>query len=277
MSATSLQAEAQQFARQILSQSRYGTPRPCPPPLWPTWRYYTGFIQIVIGAWWDIQNGVFSREDFHKRAYQTLRLVEQVGGQVEVEGLDNLAALKTPAILVSNHMSLLETFLIPCFVLPFRPLAIVIKRELLRYPFFGPVLAGLPHIAVSRENPKADYRAVMEQGLEFLKKGHHLLIFPQSTRQIAFSPAELNSLGSKLAHRAVVPLLPLALRTDLHGMGRLMKDFGPIRPERPVRFAFGPHLDTASDPRKSHELSVRFIAEHLREWQMPVLTPSPPT
>ncbi len=272
MNLSSLNMDARRLTERIRLNHAYATPSLSRRPLWPTWRYYAGFLQIVIGAWQDLQNGIFSREDFHKRAVQTLKLVERVGGHVEATGLDRLGILNTSAVLVSNHMSLLETFLIPCFVLPFRPLAVVIKRELLRYPFFGPVLRGLPHIAVSRENPKADYRAVMEQGLQLLQKGHHLLIFPQSTRQIAFSPAEFNSLGAKLAGRAAVPLIPLALQTDLHGIGRWLKDFGPIRPERPVRLAFGPPLEPGPDLRTLHEQSIRFIAKRLMEWHVPVHT-----
>ena len=274
MNASSLAADARAFAECVRTHPTYTTSGFIRRPLWPTARYYAGFAQIVIGAWRELRNGRFLRDDFHKRAFQTLRLVEQIGGRVIVEGLDHLARLSTPAVLISNHMSLLETFLLPCFVLPFRPLAVVVKRELLHVPFFGPVMGGLPHVAVSRQSPKADYQAVMEKGARLLQEGHHLLIFPQSTRQVAFSPAAFNSLGAKLAVRASVPLLPIALRTDLHGLGRWIKDFGPIRPDRPVHLAFGPPLSPSSDPRSLHDRSVQFLLERLMAWQVPVDLPS---
>ena len=46
--------------------------------------------------------------------------------------------LKDPVIFIGNHMSTLETFVLPWIILPHRPLTFVVKRELLGYPLFPP-------------------------------------------------------------------------------------------------------------------------------------------
>jgi 1-acyl-sn-glycerol-3-phosphate acyltransferase len=93
-----------------------------------------------------------------------------------------------------------------------------------------------------------------------------VVIFPQATRSAEFDPAEFNSLGVKLAARAGVPVIPLALRTDFMGNGRLVKDLGPIDPGKGVYYAFGAPLQVSKTGRETHEAVVKFITTHLKAW-----------
>jgi len=47
-----------------------------------------------------------------------------------------------------------------------------------------------------------------------------VLIFPQTTRDLRFDPNKFNTLGIKLAKRAKVPVIPVAVKTDAWGMGK---------------------------------------------------------
>ena len=49
---------------------------------------------------------------------------------------------------------------------------------------------------------------------------------------------EMQALGLKLARRAKVPFLPVALKSDFWANGRVLKEFGPLRRERPVHMLF---------------------------------------
>ncbi len=75
-----------------------------------------------------------------------------------------------------------------------------------------------------------------------------------------------NTIGAKLARRAGVPLVPIALKTDAWSVGKLIKDFGPIRPERTVHFSIGPPLEVTGNGREQHEETVRFIQNKLASW-----------
>ena len=78
----------------------------------------------------------------------------------------------------------------------------------------------------------------MEGGRERLAQGRSIIIFPQTTRSLGFDPKLFNSIGVKLARRAGVPVVPIALKTDAWGVGKLIKDFGKIHPEKTVLVDF---------------------------------------
>ena len=107
----------------------------------------------------------------------------------------------------------------------------------------------------------------MEGGKERLEKGISVVVFPQTTRTSSFDPAEFNTIGIKLAQRAEVPVLPLALLTDAWGNGKRLKDFGKIDPTRKVHLAFGEPLLVTGRGTSEHQAVVGFIEERLREWR----------
>lgn len=266
---------AHPFVTCLFKDHAYHTPRLPEPAFLATWRYYKGIARVIVDSTLIARKGRFDNQAWFDRSYYTVKLIEKMGGTLDVSGLEHLANRKGPVVFVSNHMSLLETFLFPSLILPFMPVSFVIKKELTEYPGFGKAMSSINHIAVSRTNPRADFRTVMEKGQAFLEAGISVLIFPQATRNTVFIPAEFNTLGEKLAAKAGVPLIPAAVKTDMHGNGRLFKEFGPINPALPVRVVFGPPVDPQTDGRQTHEKIIRFIGDQLRTWSLPVQD-SPP-
>ena len=57
-----------------------------------------------------------------------------------------------------------------------------------------------------------------------------------------------------LAARTGAAVIPVALQTSAWSPGKLLKDYGPILPARPIRFAFG----------ESEYIGIRMQAERLR-------------
>lgn len=213
-----------------------------------------------------IRTGRFDLDEYAMRAVANLRISEAAGGQVEVTGLHHLAAVPGPVVIVGNHMSSLETVMLPCFLLPFKDVAFVVKESLTTHAIFGPIMRSVKHIAVTRANPRDDLKQVMTQGTALLQSGASVVIFPQATRTVEFDPAQFNSLGVKLAARAGVPVVPMALRTDFWANGRAVKDLGPICPERPIRVAFDAARPVTGTGKAEHEAIVAFITRHLRAW-----------
>jgi 1-acyl-sn-glycerol-3-phosphate acyltransferase len=267
----------QEFQRQLRTTGRYETPR----GLCPTTSGCAGFLasarfhgavaaRAISGgckAWVGRYNYTVWAQD----SLVVLQAVERLGGTVVCEGFAPRAACPGPVVYVANHMSMLETMLLPCVLTPFSPVAIVLKDSLLRYPFFGSLCRAIAPIVVSRTNVRADLQAVLEQGRAKLAAGSSVLLFPQGTRMAVFNPRKFNSMGAKLAHAAGVPLVPIALQTDFVGLGRWIKDLGPIDPSRTVRFAAGPLLTPELPPRVLHQQSLAFITGRFREWSVPVM------
>jgi 1-acyl-sn-glycerol-3-phosphate acyltransferase len=163
-------------------------------------------------------------------------------------------------------MSILETFVLPGIVAPFRETTFVVKQSLVEYPVFKHVMRSRNPVAISRTNPREDLRAVLEGGEQRLNAGISIVVFPQTTRTTVFDPADFNSIGVKLAKKAGVPVVPVALKTDAWGNGRYLKDFGKIRPSSKVHFAFGKPLWVQDRGREEHDEIVQFIVEKLAEW-----------
>jgi 1-acyl-sn-glycerol-3-phosphate acyltransferase len=245
--------------------------------VWSAWRFYGGGLPRIVvpgllAAWRDR----FDEHVFATLAFRLLRAAERLGTPVTFEGFASVAAAQGPVVYVANHMSMVETILLPAGLLAFGPLAIVAKRSLTRYPGFGRTLLASRPILVSRVNARRDLAEVLAQGTERLSQGCSVLLFPQGTRDACFDPRRFNSLGVKLARRAGVPLAPVAVKGDFARPGRLLRDFGPVDPSRPIRFAAGPLLDGSRPPRELHEACLDHITGRLRDWGLPVAESAPP-
>jgi 1-acyl-sn-glycerol-3-phosphate acyltransferase len=202
-------------------------------------------------------------------SFAPIREAEALGAVCTCEGFQSLLS-GGPFVYAANHMSLLETIVLPAALLAFSPLAVVVKRSLLSYPVFGGPLRAVRPIAVSRRDARRDLLTVLEEGSARLASGQSVLLFPQATRTAVFDPQRFNSLGAKLARRAGRPLVPVALRTDFAAAGRFLRDIGPIDPGRPIRFAAGAPLPPTGHGRSLHAACLAFLHQRLRSWGLPV-------
>jgi len=229
---------------------------------WYRWQVFS----IIWKASRLARRGVYDRQAWLGSSFALLGLVEEAGGRLDIGGVEHLAALKGPAVCVGNHMSLLETLLLPVFILPHRELRFVVKQSLLEYPVFGSVMRAIGAISVSREDPRNDLKTVLTEGAQCLERGDMVMIFPQATRSAVFEPAAFNTLGAKLAARAGVPVIPVAVKTDFLRNGRLIKDLGRLDRSRTVRFKFGAPIEAGGNAKDAHRAVVEFIRENLRSW-----------
>ena len=83
------------------------------------------------------------------------------------------------SIILANHQSAWETIVMQQI---FPRQTWVLKRELLKLPFFGWGLAMMEPIAIDRQAGKKALRQVIKQGMERLQRGLWLVIFPEGTR-----------------------------------------------------------------------------------------------
>jgi 1-acyl-sn-glycerol-3-phosphate acyltransferase len=142
------------------------------------------------------------------------------------------------------------------------------------YPVFKNVLRTRDPIVVNRVNPRQDLKTVMREGTERLERGMSVVVFPQTTRSRSFDHHKFNSLGIKLANRADVPVVPLALATDAWGNGSFIKDFGKIDATKKVRFSFGQPIPIEGRGVEAHQAVIGFIRRKLSQWQY-VITAQP--
>jgi 1-acyl-sn-glycerol-3-phosphate acyltransferase len=83
---------------------------------------------------------------------------------------------------------------------------------------------------------------------------------------VEFDVQAFNTLGVKLASRAGVPVIPVAIKTDFHGNGKWIKDMGPIHYRKPLYFKFGNPIPASGKSKENHQQVVEFITRNLLAW-----------
>ncbi|MEZ4591623.1 MAG: lysophospholipid acyltransferase family protein [Chloroflexota bacterium] len=224
------------------------------------------FVWEIIKARWLVTRDQYDRAAVAATSYAVFKMAEGSNGRFHITGLDHVRNLTEPAVFVSNHMSSLEGNIFNCLLLPYLDVTYVIKESLAAYPVFGPVMRSRQPITVGRTNPREDLQKVLQDGVELLQNGRSIILFPQHTRTPKFIPAEFNSLGVKLAARAGVPVLPVAVKTDFVQNGRYLRDFGPLDRSKPIHVAFGRPFHVQNS-KQAHQESIQFIEQHLQTWQ----------
>ena len=149
------------------------------------------------------------RTDRVVRSYCRL-LLSLTGCRLQVEGLASLAGI-TPAVLVANHSSYMDSVVLLAALPPTLPLLFVAKRELLRTPLLGTIIRKVGHLTVERfalSESVADAAVVSAT----LRSGVSLLVFPEGTfrRTPGLLPFRLG--GFKAAVEAGRPVVPVAIR-----------------------------------------------------------------
>lgn len=233
---------------------------------WATFIYYIRLFNTVLMESLIAKKKPYEGKTWAKGSLNVLKVAESAGGKFHVSGLKGLHRHAGPFVFVANHMSLLDTLVLPCIVLAFGKVTFVVKEGLLTYPVLGTIIRAIHPIAVTRENPRKDLRTVLKKGQNVLTGGCSIIIFPQATRSAIFEETTFNSLGVKLAKRAGVPVVPIALKTDFQGNGRIIKDLGAVDPDKNLYIKFGKPMVVKDNAPVIQKQVVKFIVENLTLW-----------
>jgi 1-acyl-sn-glycerol-3-phosphate acyltransferase len=233
----------------------------------PSLAFFSKFFGVVLRAARLAKAGRYGGYEWSLSSLEVLHVLESVGCQFEITGVDNLRRVSGPCVLIGNHMSTLETAVLPCVIQPVREVTFVVKQSLVDYPIFKYVMRSRDPIAISQINPREDLKMMLEGGADRLARGISLVVFPEGVRRAAFDPAEFNTIGVKLASRSGVPLLPIALETSAWPRGKYISDVAPINPRRKVRFAIGAPMTVHGRGADEHQAVIAFIQERLAAWR----------
>lgn len=171
-----------------------------------------------------------------------------LGIRYRIEGLEHLPA--GPCVVLSKHQSAWETIAFQLFM---PPLSFVLKKELLRIPFFGWGLAMTSPIAIDRSAGREALKVLETQGRERLASGFWVLVFPEGTRVRPGERGRYNVGGAWLAVKAGVPVLPVA-----HNAGRLWGKNAFIKHPGEVTVIIGAPIPTVG--RKPAEVNAEVEA-----------------
>lgn len=158
-----------------------------------------------------------------------------LGIRYQLQGLENIR--DQPAIYLAKHQSAWETIALQLWT---PPAVFVLKRELLRIPFFGWALWGSRMIWIDRSAGKSALEKIVTQGKARLADGLSIIIFPEGTRVAPGKMGKFKPGGAHLASRTGAPVIPVA-----HNAGELWPRNAFIKKPGMITVRFGPAIDPA--------------------------------
>jgi 1-acyl-sn-glycerol-3-phosphate acyltransferase len=158
-----------------------------------------------------------------------------LGIRYRVIGRENLPS--QASVILCKHQSAWETMALQRI---FPAICFVLKRELLRVPFFGWGLARMPTIAIDRAAGKDALAQVVEQGSQRLAEGFWVVVFPEGTRVAPGTTRRYKPGGAWLAHKTGVPVVPVA-----HNAGEFWRRNAFVKYPGEVVVSIGPVIETA--------------------------------
>lgn len=171
------------------------------------------------------------------------------GIKVQVDGLENIPS--TPCVILSKHQSTWEVFFLQRL---FMPVSTILKRELLKIPFFGWGIRLMHPIAIDRSNPRQAMVQVMQQGKQRIAEGNRVVIYPEGTRTPYGVTGNYGRSGAALAIAAGVPIVPVA-----HNSGYCWPAHQLMKKPGKIHVVIGKPLDTTD--KNSQQLT-----EEVKTW-----------
>ncbi len=127
------------------------------------------------------------------------------GLSYHVEGAENIP--DSAVIVLCKHQSTWETLALQKI---FGEQAWLLKRELLKIPFFGWGLALTEPIAIDRASRKEAMQQLIKQGQQRLDAKRCVVLFPEGTRIRAGKRGKYRQGGARLAINTGYPIIPMA-------------------------------------------------------------------
>ena len=187
-----------------------------------------------------------------------------LGLQFKFKGQEHLPK-KGGAILAMNHVGYLDFAIAGTAVLPIgRYVRFMAKKSIFDNKLVGPLMRGMHHISVDRENGSPSFVAAMRA----LKQGELVGIFPEATISKSWEIKDLKSGAVRLSQGGHVPIIP----TVIWGSQRIWTKGLPKNFKRksiPIHISYGEPLYFAknADVEKSEQVLREKMIEMLHQVQ----------
>jgi 1-acyl-sn-glycerol-3-phosphate acyltransferase len=133
-------------------------------------------------------------------------LVQISGSNVKVIGEENIPL--GPVVFISNHEGNFDIPVLLGYIQ--KPFGFISKLEVKKIPGVAQWMEAMSCIFIDRKDRRQSIKAIRE-GIETLKKGHSLVIFPEGTRSKGGPVAPFKNGSFRLAIDAKVPIVPITI------------------------------------------------------------------
>jgi 1-acyl-sn-glycerol-3-phosphate acyltransferase len=134
-------------------------------------------------------------------------MIKATGSTVTVEGLENIPQDRA-VLFVANHQSNFDIPLLMGYLE--KPFGFISKVEVKKLPIVREWMVEMNSIFMDRSDRRQSLKAIKD-GIESLKNGHSLLIFPEGTRSKGDAMEEFKTGSFHLAVKSGVPIVPVTI------------------------------------------------------------------
>jgi len=134
--------------------------------------------------------------------------VNMSGAKVTIHGSENVPK-DIPVVFISNHQSNFDIALFMSYI--DKPKGYIAKIEMNKIPILRTWMEYMNCVFMDRSNIRKSAEAIVE-GVNIIKGGHSLVIFPEGTRSKSDKLGEFKAGSFKLATKSKAPIIPVTIK-----------------------------------------------------------------
>lgn len=136
------------------------------------------------------------------------KLIRLSGTKVNVSGRENIP-VDTAVVFIGNHQG---NFDVPIYIACLdKPKGFISKVEIRKMPIINTWMEYMQCVFIQRGNPRKAIEAI-NQGVEKIKNGYSMVIFPEGTRSKSDAVGEFKPGSFKLALKSGAPIVPVTVK-----------------------------------------------------------------
>lgn len=134
------------------------------------------------------------------------KVIKKTKSTVSVVGIERIP--DQPVLFVANHQGLFDILVLLGYL--DKPVGFIAKQEIKKIPIINSWMMELKCVFLDRSDRRASLK-VIDDGINSLKQGQSMVIFPEGTRGDGPKVETFKSGSLRLGTRAGVPIVPLAI------------------------------------------------------------------
>lgn len=164
--------------------------------------------------------------------------VKMSGIKVTVFGEENIPK-DIPVVFMSNHQSNFDIALFLVYIEKYK--GFVAKTELKKIPILRTWMEHINCVFMDRNDLRQSVKTIIE-GIQIIKEGHSLVIFPEGTRSKGNQMGEFKAGSFKLATKPKVPIIPVTIKDSY----KVMEQNGNKIKPADIEIYIHPMVETAN-------------------------------
>jgi len=136
----------------------------------------------------------------------TRSIIRKAGVKLNIIGIENLP--KEACLFVPNHQGLFDLLILIGYIN--RPIGFIAKKETKKIPIISGWMKEMHCVFIDRKNIREGLKAI-NQGVENLKQGYSMVIFPEGTRSRSSSIGVFKKGSMRLAIKSECAIVPITI------------------------------------------------------------------